>query len=359
MLFYISIFAVISFLGYVELNGIKKQTSTHIAIAISLFLFILSFIRWENGSDWDLYYNYFESISYNGFFDYIMEPLYSLVLVLAKSIYNHYTIALLILGGIVFYFQTKALNLISVYPIISLLVLYGMSCGNIFFVRQIIAQAILLFAFVFIIKKNLIKFSICIIVASGFHISALIFFPAYWLFYIHLSKKQILLFTLISLFLSPLMRYLISNISFFNEITMLKLELYSEGQGDVANYSDILFYFKAIANRILFYLLGFYMFDKINNESQLKYANNFFVLFSIGSMLFFMLDPISNVFGRLVRFYEAGQLFMIPFFLQYQKQKNNANIFYIIVIFVLLMKLIMFLNTYDCYIPFKISPLFA
>lgn len=358
MLFYLSIFVFVSFLGYIELNGVKRSYSVATCYLVGFFFFVLSFIRWENGSDWNMYIKYYENITFHSNFNYYMEPIYSTLLVVSKFYFSHYTYALLLLGAIIFYFQTKAIKQ-SVFPIISMLVLVGMSFANIFFVRQTFAQVILMFSIYYIINKKIWRFILCVIFAAGFHISSLIFLPAYWLFYLNINKKGILILTILSMFVSPIAKAIVANVSFFNEVTLYKLELYSSGKEDVTNLGMGLFYAKAIANRILFYAIGLYLYDRVEKDCNLKYAKHFFVFFAIGTMLYFALEPISNVFSRLSRYYEVGQVFLIPIFVKYLKDnKKDAGIFYLIVSLILMLKLYLFLSTYDCYIPFKVSPLF-
>lgn len=64
MLFYYLIWTVFAFFSLIEFCGLNQRDDRKIFLLLSIFLFFLSFIRWEVGTDWKAYYDFF-SVSTN------------------------------------------------------------------------------------------------------------------------------------------------------------------------------------------------------------------------------------------------------------------------------------------------------
>lgn len=96
-----------------------------------------------------------------------------------------------------------------VYPSISMLLYmfpsYFSADGG--HMRQAVAMAIAMASFYFIKKRSLLLFLFMIYVAMGFHKSAVIFIPAYWLVLVPLNSVKILSLIILSAFLSPFQVY--------------------------------------------------------------------------------------------------------------------------------------------------------
>jgi hypothetical protein len=73
---------------------------------------------------------------------------------------------------------------------------FGMSA-----IRQTIAMAIVIIAFEYMKEKKLKNFLISTILASTFHVTALIFLPCYWFVKFKLNKKILLLFIVVAIVL--------------------------------------------------------------------------------------------------------------------------------------------------------------
>lgn len=73
-------------------------------------------------------------------------------------------------------------------------------CGQ---MRQGIGSAICFYSFRYITKRKLFPFIVCIFIALGFHKTAIVFIPAYWLATIPMNSKRIFWAVAISILLSP------------------------------------------------------------------------------------------------------------------------------------------------------------
>ena len=86
-------------------------------------------------------------------------------------------------------------------------------CGQI---RQGLAMGLAIFSFKYIKERNLLMFLIVMYFALGFHKSTVVFFPAYWLVKVPLTKTKIIALVLFCILISPLQIY--NYLGFLNSI---------------------------------------------------------------------------------------------------------------------------------------------
>ena len=96
---------------------------------------------------------------------------------------------LMIVSFIYFYYKYSYSLFLSIYLHITI-GLFTMSMSGI---RQTFSICILLFAFNYIIKRNILRFLLLVIIATTFHKSAIIFLPIYLLKNVKINKKNGLL----------------------------------------------------------------------------------------------------------------------------------------------------------------------
>ena len=105
MLFFITVTLILLFVSFQEVGGALKNNKRWL-YAISIVLWVFSFIRWEVGTDWESYYEIYEDCDYIEWYEWGFLMLNRLV----KHTIDNYSVLLAILGGILFYFQTKAIK---------------------------------------------------------------------------------------------------------------------------------------------------------------------------------------------------------------------------------------------------------
>lgn len=158
MILYFFIFFLLLSGALLEIISNNKKFSQSTFTFFIFCFFILSFIRWETGTDWTPYYDVFKSIEipWETLTDYLhgFEPGFMILYNIAKSISDSYTIMLLTEAIILYFCIYYFIKAHSFYPILSLLIYYSMSFAGIFFVRQNIAMAILLCSLKYIYEKK-------------------------------------------------------------------------------------------------------------------------------------------------------------------------------------------------------------
>lgn len=365
-IFYI-LFIIVAFLSHFEVNvGIKENTKKKILLVMFLVFYLMSFLRWEYGSDWESYYTHFEAYSWGNLYQH--EIIYMIILLTSKSIIYDYTFVLFCFSTILFFFQIKGVSKLSILPLTSLFVLTGTYFCYVGFVRQNIAVAIAFYSLIFIRERRLVPFIICFILAFGFHYSALVFFPAYWIYNLKFSRKQLLLFLLMSVFLSSVMMLLLQSVGDLIGISSIlsRTENYLDQGYDYEDGSTLdprQLIIKACLNRGIVVLIIFYLIGKIRNSDSWSFYNGLFNLYCFGTILFFMSSPLHITLTRMSWYYDIAQVLIFPILFVCTRQKNSKFVFFSIMTVYLAGRLYLNINAYEGdnsykFIPFIESMLF-
>ena len=155
---------------------------------ILLLLIFLDGFRWNIGTDWRSYYDYFSSHSIDSYY----EIGYSLFSFFISSLTDNYTIFILIIAIIQYFTLAFFIQKFSINPLVSLCIAYSIYLPLLGMNRQFIALSITLVSVVFIVKRKIIPYILLIVCACFFHKSASFFFPAYLLWNKQIDKKIII-----------------------------------------------------------------------------------------------------------------------------------------------------------------------
>lgn len=346
-IFYI-LLSVVAIFSHFEINiGIRENSKKKVLLVLFFIFYLLSFLRWEYGSDWESYYTHFDAYSWGNLDQH--EIIYMIVLLMSKSIINDYTFVLFCFSSILFFFQVKGVSKLSVFPLTTLLVLTGTYFCNVGYVRQYIAVAILFYSLFFIIERRFFPFVVCLFLAFGFHYSALAFFPAYWLFNLKFTRKQLFLFIFVSIFLSTLMSYFLQG--FANVIGIESIirrtdsyldQGYDYDDGGMDSKQKII---RACFNRGFVILLGFYLLakERVTNSHLRGFLN----LYCFGTILFFMTSPLHVTFTRITWYYDFVQILIIPEIFLFVKKKQPRFLIFMFLVALMFVKMYTTLKNSD------------
>ncbi len=166
-----------------EFFGDKRTIRIFFAVASFLAVWLTIGLRWKTGSDWDVYYYQYAGTIDNGF-----EPGYMVLVKIFRMLGMSYTSFLLFISfvplSLIAFFLYKKSDFyfasMSFFVVNYMLSFMG---GN----RQSISIGILCVSVLFIEKRSLVKFLVCVAAASLFHYSSLAFIPAYFIAHMRLS----------------------------------------------------------------------------------------------------------------------------------------------------------------------------
>lgn len=354
MLIYIFITVTLLIASLGEICEKTSSQKSHLFfIGISFVMWITSFIRWEVGTDWYPYYEIFNNCYHIDHYEWGFITLNRIV----KNTTNNYSLLLAILGGILFYFQAKAIKILSILPILTLLLLWGTNLGNIFFVRQSVATSILLYAIIYIESKSLIKYLIFIFIATLIHASSIAFLPAYWIYHYRFSKTNILIASIISISLGSIGgSYIWGNLgNILGGIYQAKIEGYMSSGSEMVynesmNATDL--YIRTVGGKVILILFFLFFIQEEYKEKTKGMIN----LFLFATIMLPITCSVSPTFVRMWTPYFQVQIFLMTYVLASIKQAPYKLLCFNIIIIMTLTRLyIKLFIDYggEAYLPFN------
>lgn len=333
----------------------RKKNQLRIYILFMIIFWIMSFIRWEVGTDWNTYLATFKVADNFEKMTSVNEFGFKLLNFLVHKYTQNYTVLLFVIGTIIFIPKYITSRQFSLFLPLTLLLDFVMQKSDIFFTRQAIAVAITYFSIKYIFQKNFIKFLICIVLACFFHKSALIFIFSYFLINnFNLNVKKMIILLIITIILS----YNSYNIFIF--IGNFLPGLYGSKILRYIERGDNLFGYKEYLNKnmvlLVLYLnkaflvgIGFYFYKVLNLKLK-----KLFQLYMISICIYILLSPLSITLGRLANYYEIVQIIIFPSLYVYiKKNKINQIIFLLIFFIYCYLKLISSLSGYSSLVHYK------
>lgn len=252
-------------------------------------LFLISAFRYDVGTDyWFMYTPYLENLRM-GIEIREIEPIFKWLNLCIIAV-DGSTQWIFIISAILFLFFTYSqIFEDSPYPYMSIFLLLGMTYYFISLnaIRQMIGASILLYSIRFIEIRDLKRFLISVIIATGFHYSCLAFIVAYWLYSIKLDLLRVLFFSL-----SIVLMFFLLKDSAMNCIMTTSYEKYIGSDFDTGKVG----YF------VLLIQLTVLLFCSIFNNNSGKYRIYLwlqiisFVLASIGSVVV-LVERLRWMFG--------------------------------------------------------------
>ena len=175
----------------------------------ALPLTLIAMLRYDVGEDYLFtYLPYFEAISGSvSLQKNQMEPLYHFINVMVSTIGGESVWVFAISAVIFFSMVFLQIFYDSPDPALSIFLLVGMNYYFVFFnaMRQMIGCGILLFSVRYIYRKKLLNFLFCIAIATGFHISCILFVAMYWIGKIKIRPAVAWILTIVVVMLESLL----------------------------------------------------------------------------------------------------------------------------------------------------------
>lgn len=245
VIFIIILFAVLFSSDSIKGNYDKKKA--RYIFVVTILLILQSGLRnWAVGADTYQYYLNFQAIKYVSFSDLMTsvlnyegkDPFYGLFQKLFQVFTESYQLYLLLVA-IIFMtalgnFILKNTSKIS-HAVLAFVIYMGYFYGffSITGIRQTLATAFLLWSFEYIKQRNLFLFIVFVLIASLFHISALIFFPLYFIFAINKPKLifalSILIFPIVMVFKNKLAVFFVGSVGVEDRFAMYTEQYYRGG----------------------------------------------------------------------------------------------------------------------------------
>ncbi|MDE6047826.1 MAG: EpsG family protein, partial [Anaeroplasmataceae bacterium] len=283
-------------------------------------LWFITAFRYDVGTDYlYTYVKYFEHTSY-GWKPYRHEPLFQLLNTVLVSLNLSYVWLFAISGmlilGFLFYYIFK----FSPKPLYSIVIFF---CSSFFFnslnnVRQYIAIAIAIIGFS---QKNTIKAFIIILIATLFHLTAIVYIPLYivmnLMFAKPVKKSKMIKLSILSIVLAPALCFILKKI-----IVLTPYAYFLDSQN--GGYSLLII----IVNIIIFIFTLFYYDSKDKIYQKFAFLQLLTALCCVCSVFL----QNEEMWMRIIRITSTFQIILLPKIIL--KEKNHLSRYAVGLIFI-------------------------
>ena len=361
----------ISLFDFTNINKVYKRVMLILFLGICI---ILSGIRWNLGTDWSLYHDFYVyNTTLSDFLGDVedpsrLEPGYGLLNYIHMNIFNDYNMFMLLMALFTISVKVRWILKYTKYPLIAGMVYFTTYLGDIFYIRQYIAVAITVFSFDYIVKRESIKFICTVLLASTIHTSAIVFLLAYplyneigWVKKLTLKKIIVALTVVIVMDLSNASNYLLESFmdAFPPDIGKIVQKVHAyyllqqQGENFGANIDNAVRLGSAIFRRLLFVPVYLYVYKRLK-EIDSTFGKKLKIVL-IGYVVFFMFTSISYDFaGRLSLYFTFFEILLIADIFKIKMSIFQRSIFVLAIILYCVVKYVFILNTFpEAYIPFQ------
>jgi len=297
---------------------IKKTSITCWSIFIVL-LFFAGF-RWDVGIDWPMY---MASLRPDHFFFASYEPLIrNLVGILQRHNFIDPGYALFIIAFFILFFFFYSIQDFSLSPVLSTLLFI---CLGIYFdslngVRQFVSIALFVFSWKYLFEKQAVRYFVIIIIAAGFHISALLMLPVYFFIHHKFSRRFFIIVFSISIPLMFLVDAIILRIVIPIILGIPRFSAYGETYYRfLLSNPNPLAYLRIIFPSIIF-VFCILLYNRLTKNNIVLL--NLSMIYIIVTILF----PSTMLMIRIAFYFQAALIFLIPL-ISKQLTKNGSLLF--------------------------------
>lgn len=189
---YILIGTIIIILTYIEALGRSRKFSYYALIGICIVMALFAGLRDNVGTDWAAYFDFYKNTTNR------VEIGYGTLNNLFSNLSIPYNVFLLFINAVSMTLMYFFLRKNSIFMVIGSLLFFS----NLFLylnlsgIRQAIALSITCFSITYALKKQFLKFALLVLVASSFHLTAIIFLIAYFLPRYKINYRHIIYFSI-------------------------------------------------------------------------------------------------------------------------------------------------------------------
>jgi hypothetical protein len=353
---YFLIFVFLLILAGTDMISYPQAIKILIFYLIGCSLVLFSGLRFETGFDYENYKNIFYDIKVfkDATQSLAVEPGMGILIYSLKACGIPYGGLLLLIAVIAIFLKFRFIEKYSIYPFFSVLIYYSrvflaQDMGQ---MRQGLAMAIILFSMDSILNKNFKRFLFIIVLACLFHLSAILFFPIYFIANRKFSKKTIsaviLLATVFAVFFdfkSILMNYAIGFLPGFLSNKLLLYASVMEADQTLGLTFSVFF-------RIFLVLVLVWMKDRVTDLPG--YTNAVFNIYVFGLIFYLVLNSFPQMGGRGSLYFQQFEILLIPIMIKCLKE----TVFKVMAILIIGLYCFWGMNTIvnspeDAYIPYK------
>ncbi len=325
---------------------------------VSVLIFISS-IRWNVGTDWYSYTDYFNKVE-----SYVenpetnmMERGFTYLNYVVKVLTDNYSVLLALTAILTIGLKAAFIYKHEQIMLLGLFLYFCYYLADIFAVRQYLAISITLWSIPFIIKRRFLPFLLVILLASLIHVTAIFFIFAYWVYPMQFSPKLIYISLLVALFLGfidigGLLARLAMHVAGIDSRIGEKLLFYNEETLDMTGNPYVAFAI-GVAKRAIFLPIFIAFQPHIAPVDRAKYTG-YLNLLVFGNLIYFLFMVSLPVMARLSTGFLLFEIFVLAYLIFYLKDKGLRLLAFLLLLLFGAFRLYNLISVYyDLYVPFE------
>lgn len=328
---YLLIGIMIIYLSYIEAI-IKSRNFSHVSlISITIILILFAGLRDEVGTDWASYFNFYKYSSKHIQTGRV-EIGWAIINNFFSSLSMPYNIFLLFINGLsltlmCFFFKKNSIFMvIGLLLFFSNLYLYYNLSGH----RQALAISITCFSLTYAINRQFGIFALLILIASSFHLTAIVFIVAYFLPRNKLNSRHIIIFAIAFLILT----FFLESISDWITLKTIKNANFYLNIHEKSEAILQLYYIGIIARSVIIFIILVFGRAILQNRDS-RYIFNLYLFGFAIYLSFYMISPDLGV--RISSYFTIVEIILaskLVYFVQRRtKRIAIATIFSIVAVY--------------------------
>lgn len=301
----------------------------------ALPLIYIAAIRYDVGADYMAYYRYYENVL-GGEGQGRYEILYYLVNQIIAAFQGS---APWVFGATAAIFLMPVYKRIicdSPYPSLSVFLLLGMTYYFFFLngMRQMMAAAFLLYSLQYVERRRPVPFAVCVLIATGFHTTSIVFLAFYLLAWLDLSPRKLCIISVIvaasAAVIGTILTSILSRMEYYSEY--LETAFAQQGQGYIVLLMNILivafstfFYQEDNPRYRIYYNVQIVALWAALLTGQVVLIDRYRMMFGLAAVILvpMTLDGIENDNTRRISF--AGIVLLYYIYAAYTVGVQNSN----------------------------------
>lgn len=302
-------------------NNLNKSNKFFVILTAAVLIFVAGF-RWKVGTDYNTYISLFNRYisDYNAYLNLFDGPLFVFFAKLTSFLCRDYWIFFFGVACLTIGLYVRTIAKYSKMFLFSILLYIFIGAWNSSFngMRQYLAAAVLFAGHRFLIDKKFLRYCAVVIIASLVHVTALIMLPVYFVSYLKINLKTIIILAIGAFALRYSYDYL------FNIMSGVKGSEQS-GYGYMTNSVNL---FRVLVSFSPLALFLFVPKNKLNENDNTIYFNMLLV-----NAAFMFATANSTYLARIGIYTDIYITLALPRMLRWFKAKEKAIVSSVIVIF--------------------------
>lgn len=319
-------------------GGTFHYRSSYVCMAVLSFLpiFTVAAIRYEVGTDWPIYLDYYNWINAGtkGF----SEKLFNLMNKIVGWTAKDFQVMIVLVALLSYFFLFRAIYEQSISAPLALLVFF---VSTTFFaslnqMRQAISMPMMLYAYKYVRQRKLLPYVGWCLVASLIHNSALVYLPLYFVVRFRPSLRRYVTAFGLCIVMLPVLHLLMEMVVQFTKYAWYSTSVFNTGS-EANNFYLLGFVFQLV----MLVIMSYYRFTSPEEDPVYDGMLNCYFL-SVVTLLF---TPVLSQVLRISQCFGYCQILLVPRMINREKDRTRRIVLYILVIGLYMAKLL-----YDTYV---------